>query len=141
MNRKRLEETLMRHEGLRLEPYRCSEGKLTIGIGRNLDNNGISEDEAKYMMWNDVFECEEKLRKFSWFESLSDIRQEILINLHFNIGHTSFLKFKKMIWALENGDYTGAATEMKDSRWYNQVGIRAEQLVKAMLSGSFFLNN
>lgn len=141
MNRKRLEEILTRHEGLRLKPYRCSEGKLTIGIGRNLDDNGITEDEAKYMMWNDIYESEEKLRKFSWFEGLSDIRQEIIINLHFNIGHTAFLKFKKMIWALENGDYTGAAAEMKDSKWYSQVGIRAEQLIEAMLSNSFFSNN
>ncbi len=38
----RIKAQLVRHEGLKLKPYRCTAGKLTIGIGRNLDNCGIS---------------------------------------------------------------------------------------------------
>jgi lysozyme len=138
MDRKRLIHTLIRHEALKLKPYRCSEGKLTIGVGHNLDDNGITEIEAIFILNNDLDSCEEQLRKFSWFEGLSDVRQEVIINLHFNIGHSSFLGFKKMIWALENGDYLEAGEQMKDSKWFNQVGIRAEQLVDAMQSNSFF---
>lgn len=138
MNSKRLIDTLIRHEAMKLKPYRCPEGKLTIGVGHNLDAKGITEKQALYILNDDIVECEEQIRKFSWFEGLSDVRQEVVLNLHFNIGHTSFLGFKKMIWALENGDYLEAGEQMKDSKWYKQVGIRAEQLVDAMQSNSFF---
>ena len=138
MDYKRLENTLIRHEALKLKPYRCSEGFLTIGVGHNLDANGISEAAAMFIFDEDIKEHEEALRKFSWFEGLSDVRQEVLLNLHFNIGHTSFLQFRKMIWALENGDYLEAAEQMKDSKWFNQVGVRGKQLVEAMVSNSFF---
>ncbi len=138
MNYKRLRETLIRHEALKLKPYRCSEGKLTIGVGHNLDANGISENAAMFILSEDIKISEKALRKFSWFEQLSDVRQEVVLNLHFNIGHSSFLTFKNMIWALECGDYLGAAVEMRDSKWFNQVGVRAEQLVSAMESNSFF---
>lgn len=138
MDRKRLVKTLIRHEALKLKPYRCSAGKLTIGVGHNLDDNGITEDEAIFILNNDIDNCEEQLRKFSWFEKLSDARQEVLLNLHFNIGHSSFLKFKKMILALTNNDYVEASEQMKDSKWYSQVGYRAKQLVDVMKSNSFF---
>lgn len=141
VDKKRLIQTLIRHEAMKLMSYRCSEGKLTIGIGRNIDDNGISEIEALFMLNNDIDSSEKQLRKFSWFEGLSDVRQEVLLNLHFNIGHTSFLTFKKMVWALENGDYLEAGEQMKDSKWFKQVGIRAEQLVDAMQSNSFFPSN
>lgn len=141
MDYKRLESTLIRHEALKLKPYRCSEGKLTVGVGHNLDSNGISKAAAMFILDEDIKASEEALRKFSWFELLSDIRQEVVLNLHFNIGHSSFLQFKKMIWALENGDFMSAGEEMKDSKWFRQVGIRAEQLKEAMESNSFFPNN
>jgi lysozyme len=138
MNRKRLIDTLIRHEGMRNTLYKCSEGKNTIGVGRNIDANGISTEEALYLLKNDIKGCEENLRKYSWFENLTDVRQEVLLNLCFNIGYAGFKTFRKMIWALENGDYLTASEEMKDSKWYRQVGIRAEQLVDAMASNSFY---
>jgi lysozyme len=141
MDYKRLQDTLIRHEAMRLKLYKCSEGKNTIGVGHNIDDKGITEKQALMILDDDIKESEEHLRKFSWFEGLSDVRQEVVLNLHFNVGHTSFLGFKKMIWALENGDYLSAGEEMKDSKWYNQVGIRAKQLVEAMQSNSFFPNN
>ena len=49
----RMKEQLLRHEGLRLKPYRCTAGKLTIGIGRNLDDCGISQKEAYALLDND----------------------------------------------------------------------------------------
>jgi lysozyme len=137
MDHKRLEDTLIRHEEIRYKPYRCSEGKLTIGVGRNIEEVGITEDESIYLMRNDIKECEEHLSKFSWYYALSDVRQEILVNMCFNMGYTRFLGFRKMIWALENEDHVSAAKEMKNSKWFRQVGIRAEQLVDAMLSDSF----
>ena len=138
VDRERLLQTLIKHESLELMPYRCSEGKLTIGVGHNLDDNGITEDEALYILKNDLDKCEKQLKRFLWFQNLSDVRKEVIMNLHFNIGHTSFMRFKKMILALENSDYISAAKEMQDSKWFRQVGVRAVQLVKAMTANSFF---
>jgi lysozyme len=57
----RIQEQLVRHEGLRLKPYRCTAGKLTIGIGRNLDDRGISQKEAYAMLERDIKDCKQWL--------------------------------------------------------------------------------
>ncbi len=137
MDRKRLVETLIRHESLELKLYKCQAGKQTIGVGHNIDDNGISKKVAEFILNEDIENSEVSLRKFSWFEKLSDIRQEVLLNLHFNIGHTSFLKFKRMIWNLEKENFEQAAEEMKDSKWYGQVGPRSVYLVNAMKNNQF----
>jgi hypothetical protein len=54
VNLHRLQKQLIRHEALRLKPYRCSADKLTIGIGRNLDDVGITEEEAYFLLGNDI---------------------------------------------------------------------------------------
>lgn len=137
MDRQRLSRTLIKHEALRLEPYRCSAGKLTIGVGHNLDDNGISGAIALALLKEDIQNSEEQLRRFFFFELLSDVRQEVLLNLHFNIGHSAFKRFKKMILNLGRGDFEKAADEMMDSRWYHQVGKRAVYLVRAMRNNKF----
>ena len=137
MDRNRLIQTLVRHESLELMPYRCPAGKLTIGVGHNLEANGISENIAMLILIEDLEVHESELRKFAWFEKLSDVRQEVLVNLHFNIGHDTFLRFKKMIYNLEKGLFVAAADEMQDSKWYNQVGPRAVYLVNAMKNNQF----
>ena len=67
--RKSLVDTIKRHEGLRLKPYLCTAGKLTIGYGRNLETNGISGDEAEYLLKNDIeratWACYERIPFFS----------------------------------------------------------------------------
>ena len=54
MNRQELARQLIVHEGLKLYPYRCSANKLTIGVGRNIEERGIAEDEALYLLNNDI---------------------------------------------------------------------------------------
>jgi lysozyme len=134
---KTLIETLVRHEGLKLKPYRCTANKLTIGVGRNIEDNGITEDEALYLLNNDIKRCVKELEnifgKKVWY-NLSKIRQEVLINMLFNLGKSRFTKFKKMIKAINNEDYTEASIQMEDSRWYKQVGNRAKELVSSMKS-------
>lgn len=133
----RLKETLIRHEALRLKPYLCSEGKMTIGVGRNIEDNGIRQNEAMFMLDNDIKETVDQLEKFEWFNGLTDVRKEVLVNLHFNIGHYSFLGFRNMIAAIKNGNFERAAEEMKDSKWYRQVGSRAVELCEAMKTNRF----
>lgn len=131
-----LKQRIINHEGLRLKPYRCSANKLTIGVGRNLDDVGLSETEAYYLLDNDLKACENVCQyTFPWFEKLNILRQGIIIEMVFNLGIIGFLGFKKMIKALSIQDFAGASQEMIDSRWAKQVGQRANRLSLMMKTG------
>jgi lysozyme len=133
----KLKNLLIKHEGFKLKPYKCTAGKLTIGIGRNLDDKGIEEDEAFFMLHNDISECEKSLNKFSWFKSLDEVRQCAVMDMVFNLGIARFLLFKQLIQALEIKNYTIAGAEMLDSKWSQQVGQRAKTLSNMMLTGKY----
>lgn len=134
----KLIEMLLLHEGMKLAPYRCPRGYLTIGVGRNLDNVGITKDEALYLLFNDVTRCRETLeRECPWFEKLSDNRQDVIISMAFNMGFRGLLGFKGMIAALEKGDFDAASQEMLKSYWQKQVGQRAKDLAEIMKSDSY----
>jgi lysozyme len=133
----KLENMLIRHEGLKLKPYKCTAGKLTIGIGRNIEDNGITEAEARMMLRYDIEVARSPLLKFKWFTELNQPRQDAIINLVFNLGLPRFLKFKKTISYLQKHDYEGAATEMINSTWAKQVGERALELASIIVSGKY----
>lgn len=128
---------LKRHEGLRLKPYHCSAGKLSIGFGRNLDDMGISEDEALYLLQNDIDRCYSELSVFNWFHELDQIRQEALISMLFNLGLPRFLTFKKMIARLMAKEYSQAAEEIINSLYARQVGDRANELAYMIERGEY----
>ena len=116
----------MYHEGIRLKPYRCSADKLTIGIGRNIEDVGITEEEAFYLLNNDIKKVVEQCqRNFEWFDGLNDLRKEAIVNLVFNMGFGKFLQFKKTIKHIENEEFELAGAELLDSRYAQQVGQRA----------------
>jgi len=122
---------IIKHEGLKLKPYICPAGKLTIGVGRNIEDNGISEDEAMYLLENDIKRCENELREiFPNFDSLPENVRIALIDMDFNLGKPRFLQFKKMIAAIKEGDFKRAAEEAKNSKWCRQVGSRCEDVCK-----------
>ena len=128
-----LKDQLILHEGLKLEPYECTAGKLTIGVGRNIEDIGITEDEARYLLDNDILRvCDELDRNLPWWRDLSDARQRVLVDMVFNLGISRFMQFQNTIAAIESGDYETAASEMLDSRWSNQVGNRAKTLSRMM---------
>lgn len=131
-------EWLKRDEGLRLFPYQCTAGKFTIGYGRNLEDNGISEFEAEQMLVSDVRVAAQDARKFVgedvWAE-LDEWRQACLINMAFNLGLPTLKKFEKFRQALEDKDWEQASVEMLDSRWATQVGARATRLAKVIAEG------
>jgi len=131
-----LERWLSEHEGIRLYPYKCTSGKLTIGIGRNLDSRGITFDEAHYMLKNDIKRFEQELTPYDFYSIQPDHIKACLINMCFNMGLSTLLKFKKMIAALEKLDYDRAAEEALDSRWAHQVGYRARDIASVMRNGS-----
>jgi lysozyme len=134
----RTRDQIERHEGLRLKPYKDSVGKLTIGIGRNLDDVGITEDEAYTLFYHDIKNTMMDLdRNVKWWIGLDAPRQAVLINMAFNLGIDRFLKFKLTLAAVKRGDYDLAAEEMLDSKWATQVGSRATELSKQMQLGEW----
>ena len=129
-------EQLVDHEGLELHPYEDSLGILTIGVGRNLEERGISEDEAFYLLGNDIeIIWDELIKQHPIVGELDDQRQMILIDMAFNMGVPRLGKFKKMWAAIEDGDMIEASKQALDSRWADQVGRRAERLAERLTSG------
>lgn len=135
---------LRRHEGLRLDPYKCSEGYLTIGYGRNIETNGISEAEAEFMLLNDLLACESELKTEGWYNQLDEVRRAVILNMAFNLGKPTLLKFRKFIGRLSDNDYEGASKEMvtgsdgvSPSKWASQVGSRAYELADQMRTGQW----
>ena len=127
---------LMKHEGLRLKPYQCTAGKWTIGVGRNIQDRGITEAEAMHLLDNDIDECQEELdRIIPWWIEKPAYVQLVLINMIFNLGATRLLGFKKFLKAVEENNFNLASTEMLDSRWAEQVGQRSIELSEFMKNG------
>lgn len=126
---------IKRHEGLRLHPYRDTVGKLTVGYGRNLDDLGITGEEAEALLENDLGRVMRRLAPLPAFRDLDDVRQAVLINMAFNLGYGGLLKFKRMWAAIEAADYDEAARQMLDSLWARQVGRRATELADMMQTG------
>ena len=129
---------LKRHEGFRAKPYTDTVGKLSIGYGRNLSDVGVSEEEALFLLLNDVTTAEHELYKsYKWTVLLDEPRRDVLINMMFNLGATKFGEFTRMLAALEARDFAMAATEMMDSQWATQVKGRANELAQMMITGQY----
>ena len=132
----KLIEQLKIHEGFRSNVYTCSGGKKTCGYGRNLEDIGISEEEAEMLLKNDIYEATNQLlNAFPWMATFSDVRISAMINFTFNVGIGTVKTFTKSIDALKKEDFNLAADMMLDSRWANQVGDRAIQITEQIRTG------
>jgi lysozyme len=136
-----LRQQLIHDEGLRLKAYRDTVGKLTIGVGRNLDDKGISEAEAAVLLENDIDEHVALLdAKLPWWRKLDEARQNALANMCFNMGvgqedpPHGLLGFKNSLALLERGEYEKAAANLAMSKWAKQVGPRATRII-AVIKG------
>lgn len=136
MNRTALMQQLITDEALKLKPYKCTANKLTIGVGRNLDDRGITKEEAMYLLNNDIdLVCDQLDKYIPWWRDLSDVRQQVLANMAFNLGIKGLLGFKNTLAKIKAGDYAGAADNMLASLWARQVGNRAKRLAELMKKG------
>ncbi len=155
----RLKERLMLEEGCRLKPYKDTKGVWTIGIGRNLDSvgipiserkllgisddfmrEGITAEQALRLLENDIEMCYNQLKlRVEHFTDLDEIRQEVLIDMCFNLGINKLIDpiigFKKMFKYISIKNWKKAADEMLSSKWHKDVGKRAEILAKMMETG------
>lgn len=122
-------------EDVRKTPYKDSVGILTIGVGRNLEK-GLSDAEIAFMLENDIVQADLDARSVCpSFDSLSEPRKAVLVNMAFNLGRTRLSGFVRMLGAIADGKFSEAADEMKSSRWYVQVGERGKRLEKVMREG------
>ena len=135
MNKPLLLESIRKHEGLSLVPYKCSAGFTTIGFGLNLDD-GITLQEAYMLLESRIEQSKQELDKgFPGWREHPDHVQNVLIEMQYNLGRPRLAKFSKMWTALANDDYEAAAKEMLNSKWAQQVGQRAQTLAKQMAEG------
>lgn len=136
MDRNALMNQLVVDEGVKLKPYKDTVGKTTIGVGRNLDDVGLSYQEVMGLLSNDIARvCKELDTRFPWWAQLSDKRQQVLANMAFNLGTDKLAAFRNMMAAVQMGHYDEAAAEMMNSKWASQVGDRAKRLANMMRTG------
>jgi lysozyme len=136
MNIDLLAQELTRDEGSRSKVYVDTVGKNTVGVGRNLDDVGLSDDEILMLLKNDIDRVLAELdRVLPWFRSMTDNRQRCLANMSFNLGLPTLLQFKATLGAMQAGRYDEASAGMMDSKWARQVGQRAVRLAQIMREG------
>jgi GH24 family phage-related lysozyme (muramidase) len=131
-----LKTRLESEEGRKRSIYTDTTGNVSVGIGRNLTGVGVSDDEIELMLSNDVARAEAFLTaNLPWWTGLDDVRQSVLMDLAFNMG-AELLQFHHMLAAVQASDWNTAFSEMLNSTWATQVGRRAQNLARIMLTGS-----
>jgi lysozyme len=136
MNSGQLAAQLVIDEDKRHKLYKDSVGEWSIGVGRNLDDIGLSDDEINYLLKNDIGRAVAQLDALlPWWRKLNEKRQNVLANMCFNMGINSLMKFKNTLQAMQEGRFDDAASGMLSSLWAQQVGQRAIRLAKEMKEG------
>ena len=131
-----LEREVASDEGFMPIPYRCTSGKLSIGHGTNIQD-GITREEALLLMRHRLGKVVDALEsRLPFWTRLTDERRRVLANMGYQLGIAGLIGFKRMLAALERGDYDGAAREMLDSKWAKlDTPGRAGRLAERMRRG------
>lgn len=128
------EEYIKSNEGLRLKPYKCSSGKLTIGYGRNLENNGITKEEAEILLYNDIKRIHEFFNKYlTYYPSLPDEYKTVILDMAYNMGISGLMGFKNMLYEMQQRNKEGIIKEIRDSKYYKQLQSRAERNISLIM--------
>jgi len=141
MNLVRLRRHLKLAEGWSATPYQDTVGVWTIGYGHQLSVAAAvgarwTKAQAEKQLLDDIGNAIHDASSFNWFQSLDPVRQEVIVELAFNLGLPRLQTFKRMLAAMARKDYENAGRELQDSRWYTQVGLqRGNRLVSALRSG------
>ena len=153
----RLVESVKDHEGFRAEPYVCPAGRWTIGYGHNLEVNGLTGEQchfllrqgwlhltitregAEYLMGAQLARLERQCEThFDFWHALNDARQNVLVEMAFQLGFDGLRGFRRMLAALRRHDYAGAAREGLDSKWAREDSLaRARRLMRQLETGVF----
>lgn len=128
-----LREQLILHEGLRLRPYRDTVGKLTIGVGRNLTDKGISAPEAMALLEHDIAETMDGITQaLPWTANLPAACQRVLIDVGFNTGLNGLLQFHRTLEAMQKGDYLSAAQYLTESKLAPKRAARLAAMLRSL---------
>lgn len=141
----RMEEDLIRDEGIRLRPYKCSAGHLTIGVGHRITANdraasadSLSLEAVGMLLTRDIATALGTANTVfgrDRFEGMTDARQRAIVNMIFNLGAEGFAGFRRMITAIKEHRWKDAARECLDSKYAVQVGKRARRVAEALETG------
>lgn len=140
MDVERLKEQLTRQEGEVDHVYKDSLGYETIGVGHLVDDRlsgGLDEEVIQLQLELDIKRAYEEAKTYPWFDGLNDARENVIVNIIFNMGKARFDKFVNTQLAISKGDIEGAAQGLEKSLWYRQVGRRGVELVKQWRTGTW----
>ena len=132
-----LRSSVRRHEGWRNKAYQDSEGIWTIGYGRNLQELVITKEQGEKWLEEDLRVARLASKRFPEFTLMNPVRQDVFIEMVFNMGPSRVAGFRNMLAAIREGDWNDAADEMLDSKWARQVGRRAVRLAQIMRDGFY----
>lgn len=132
-----------RHEGLKLSASPDAKGKCSIGYGHDLSEfaaahtGPITMTQAETLLQEDLEQAEYAVDKqfAAWIDCLSDVRQEVLVEMVFQLGMGGLMGFHKMLMSLSAGDYAGAAAQMIMSEWHAETPARCEELADIISTG------
>lgn len=128
---------LISEEGFRQFAYKDTKGIISVGFGRNLRDTGISRDEARMLLENDIKRVySELLREIPWICQLEHIRKAVIIDMAYNMGVKELMGFKKFLGYVQRCQWLEAGKEMLNSKWWTDVGRRAVKLRKIIETGS-----
>jgi lysozyme len=130
----KLTQDLIRDEGIKSKPYKDTQGHLTVGVGHNLDAEGLCLAAISAQLDYDIHT--KALAPLDtncpWWRNLPEPAQRVLANLCFNMGWGTLSQFTRMLTALEQRDFKSAAAQLRASLYARQVGQRAERLAMAL---------
>jgi lysozyme len=125
-----VETSIKINEGFKGMPYQDTEGFDTIGYGTKLP---ITEREAGLILKHRLMQSEKQIdSKWLAYSRMPKDVQEMCLEMVYQMGIGGFMKFKKMIQALEKGDYDKAYDEGVDSKWYSQTPYRALKVLSIL---------
>ena len=157
MNDARLRSDVIHDEGYRSELYRCTAGKWSVGYGRNVSFRPLRDvtplrtigalldmltDPDNHERWldEDLLTAEIGARRYlgdKVFDSLTDARQEILVNMAYTLGGKGLAGFVNLKAAILAGHWVKAEAAILDSAWARDAhtGARARRLASRFLEG------
>ena len=133
-----LREQLIREEGHRGDPYRDSRGFLTIGVGWNLDAHNLPDEVIDLMLTISIARVQTGLRaRIPWYLGLDEPRRAVLESMAFQMGVGGLMSFRKMLAAVQVGNWREAGAEILDSNLRTQTPERTGRYAEQLITGEW----